>query len=211
MIVAVCLGPDGADGRGRAALALAAPLADVRVVVIAAAAGPAVDVTVTGLGDAATGDADGGVALGIVLAAAARAHGASVIVCGSGSTGPAALMGAAIARELAAPLLVRVETLTRASNAVEVTVRGGDGKRRLRVAPPVVLQPSSSVEPRPLPAPGAPLTVDWRDLGLEAWKVTGAAGPKVTVEPLRRKPAAISTLDDLVRRWRTITPGSSDR
>ncbi len=99
---------------------------------------------------------------GQMLAMAIRRIGADVVVVPArGDDEATSGVPAAIARHLSARYLPFVEEMAAAepgggaSEAVEVVVRGGGRKRRLRVAVPAVLATAPGAAPLPAPRPGA--------------------------------------------------------
>jgi electron transfer flavoprotein beta subunit len=214
MIVLVCVEPAALGAGSRAALALASQL-NAEVVAAAAGgtapapglaealragAGRAVHVTAQGLGGGQPG------ARARALALVARRLGADLVLAGATSDGEGrGLLGAAVAQELNAVYLARIESLSSSpenAKAAVVTVRAGGRKRRLEVPLPAVLTVGAyaPVAARPARDTGAaPETITGAELGLDLAGLPSL--PLGSLERARRRPTSVKSADELLRKW----------
>jgi electron transfer flavoprotein alpha/beta subunit len=213
MKVVVCLEASGPSAAALAALGMAlklggpvtalsaGPAADGKAVQEACRRGASAAAEVVG----ATLDGVDAVLLGKALAHAASRLEAQLVLVGARSDGEGrGIVGAAVAHHLRAAYLPHVESLAlegAAEGEVLVTLRSGGRLRRLAVTLPAVLTVGSG----PCPAPTGTAVPE---VELIAWSSPGEAhrvrrtGIFGTLDRPKRKPQAVNSAGELLRRWR---------
>jgi len=214
--IAVCVEPKALGSASRAALALARGLAPGHDIVAIAAgpAGPAPALTEAlraGVGraihvaDAALDQAEFP-ALGLVLAAAARRVGASLILTGTSSDQEGrGVVPAAIAHSLPALFITGIEEAAAAAESrLIVRLRAGGSRRRLELQLPALLtvaRHARVVATADGKSTGSEETLTIADLGIDAACVSPRPGLVGTLERSKRRMTVAKSADELVRRW----------
>jgi electron transfer flavoprotein alpha/beta subunit len=140
-------------------------------------------------------------ALGKTLAAAVRELGGELVLCGARSDGEGrGVVPAAVAHHLGVPYLPHVEAVAVAGQELEVVLRSGGRKRKLAVPVPALLTVGAAVS-APAGAPAAAREVEVIKLADAGNRTVGRASDLGTLERPKRKPAAVSSAGDLLRRW----------
>jgi electron transfer flavoprotein alpha/beta subunit len=213
MKIVVCIEPWGLSEASRAALALAAKLQAAEVTALAVTDGtasqPLEEAQRLGAARAAQvietslESFDAGV-LGKTLAQALVRLEADLVLCGDRSDAEGrGIVPAAIAHHWKAPYVPLVEALAIAGREATVLVRSGGRKRTLALPLPAVLTVGASLTVPPPPVSEDPTSaIEIIRLDDPGDRTLNHASDLGTLDRPRRRPIAVTSAADLIKRWR---------